>query len=158
MSTAMLNKAVQVGGEAAIGLLFQSAAMAEQHRLDLNFAFNPKVDRLVAEMRLRFGRADFVIFHADGSATVIEVKDGSNGYNHVVAGIGQASLYAAQLLRMRGAVNNVRKVLLWTSTGSADMDWAIECACYESNTIPDQWGPLAAHLAATRRVLHEAVQ
>ena len=91
---------------------------------------------VVTEMPFKYGRADIIVFHVDGSASVIEVKNGSNGYRHVVAGIGQASLYASQLAMTRGAVSKVRKCLMWTSTGDISLDAQIEEACEAANTIP----------------------
>jgi hypothetical protein len=87
-------------------------------------------------MSLRFGRADIVVFHADGSASVIEAKDGSKGYAHVVAGIGQASLYAVQIAMAKGAVTRVRRALLYSSTGDILQDACVEAACEQASVIP----------------------
>jgi hypothetical protein len=89
-------------------------------------------DSIHYEMAFKYGRADIVIFHIDGSATVIEVKDGSKGYNHVVSGIGQAGLYASQLIHL----SNVRRCLLWTSTSNKSLDIQITKTCNEANVIP----------------------
>jgi hypothetical protein len=115
-------------------------------------------DTVVYEMSFKFGRADIVIFHVDGSASVIEVKDGTKGYNHVVAGIGQAGLYASQLAMNKGALIEVRKCLLWTSTGDILEDGLIERVCVQSNTVPLPWGKLSTHLSyenAIRRSFQE---
>ena len=85
-----------------------------------------ELDTIVTEMAFRFGRADIVIFHADGTASVIEAKDGSKGYKHVVGGIGQTGLYAAQLAATKGALKKVRRCLLWTSTNDLYLDSVIE--------------------------------
>lgn len=117
-------------------------------------------DSIVKEMSLRYGRADLVVFHADGSASVIEAKDGSKGYNHVVSGIGQASLYAAQLAMTKGALSRVRKCLMWTSVGSAEADSVIEDACFEAGVVPLPWPSmveLMASLQASKNVI-ERVQ
>lgn len=92
-------------------------------------------DTIQYEMSRQYGRADIVVFHVDGSASVIEVKDGRKGYTHVVAGIGQASLYAAQLVRIPGIVTSVRRCLLWSSTGSSHTDGVIEDACELAGVI-----------------------
>lgn len=97
------------------------------------------MDSVVREFSFRFGRADVVIFHVDGSATVIEAKDGSMGYRHVVAGIGQAALYATQLAMNKGALRKVRRALMWTSTGDVELDALIEIACEQSGTVPLPW-------------------
>ena len=94
------------------------------------------MDTVVKEYALKYGRADIIMFHVDGTATVIEAKDGSKGYSHVVSGIGQCSLYAAQLMAHRGALKRVHKALLWSSAGDADVDAVIEMACESAGVIP----------------------
>jgi hypothetical protein len=113
-------------------------------------------DSIVYEMALKFGRSDIVVFHVDGSASVIEVKNGANGYNHVVAGIGQAGLYAAQLGMKNGALTKVRKCLLWTSTGILALDALIEQVCEQAAVIPMPYASMATHMAvkeAVKRVM-----
>jgi len=109
-------------------------------------------DTIVYEMSFRYGRADIVVFHLDGSASVIEVKDGTKGYTHVVAGIGQASLYAAQLSMARSGLKKVRRCLLWTSTGNVVLDSIIETACEMSGTVAMPWGRLEDHMRHEREV------
>ena len=96
-------------------------------------------DLFVTEFPFKHGRADIVVFHDTGSATVIEAKDGSKGYNHVVSGIGQAGLYAVQLAMNKGALKSVRRALLWSSTGDLDTDTEIHMACLAANVIPLAW-------------------
>lgn len=93
-------------------------------------------DTIVREMLLRYGRADIVILHVDGTATVIEAKDGRLGYGHVVSGIGQVSLYATQLAAKRVGIKQVRRCLLWSSTENYEQDCVIEEACIYAGVIP----------------------
>lgn len=109
-------------------------------------------DTVVREMAFKFGRADIVVFHIDGSASVIEVKDGTKGYNHVVSGIGQAGLYAAQLAINKQTLKSVRKCLLWTSTGNVSLDAIIEDVCENSGVIALPWAELSLHLAQEKAV------
>lgn len=109
-------------------------------------------DTVVYEMALKFGRADIVVFHVDGTASVIEVKDGTKGYNHVVSGIGQAALYAVQLAATKGAVKRVRKCLLWSSTGSIALDGTIEEACEQAGVVPLPWQSMASLMASREAV------
>lgn len=87
------------------------------------------------EQSFKYGRADIVIYHVDGSASVIEVKDGTKGYTHTVSGIGQATLYATQLAMSKGAVTKVRRCLMWSSTGDIQLDVLIEVACEKAGVI-----------------------
>lgn len=104
-------------------------------------------DKMVTELSLPLGRADIVLFHrADRSISVIEVKDGTKGHAHVVAGIGQACLYASQLKLMRQK-REIRKCLLWTSVGEVMRDSYIEAACEEAGVIAMPWAALNYHLA-----------
>ena len=110
-------------------------------------------DTIVYEMALKFGRADIVVFHIDGTASVIEVKDGTKGYNHVVSGIGQAGLYAAQLAATKGALKRVRKCLLWSSTGNIELDGTIEGACLQAGVVPLPWQSTASLMASREAVI-----
>lgn len=117
-------------------------------------------DSIVREMSFRYGRADIVVFHSDGSASVIEAKDGSKGYSHVVSGIGQAAMYATQLAMTKGAITRVRKCLMWTSAGSVEVDAVIESACISAGVVPLPWpsmGELMASLQASRNVLERVL-
>lgn len=153
MTSALMARAVQVGGEAAIVMLFKSAVMSTTTVLEDRIPLKQGLDKIVYEMAFKYGRADIVIFHIDGSASVIEVKDGNKGYNHVVSGIGQASLYATQLGMSKGALRKVRKCLLWTSTGDIDADASIEIACEKSGTVPLPWGKLEEYISNARKLL-----
>lgn len=113
-------------------------------------------DTVASEFSLRFGRADVVVFHQDGSATVIEAKDGSKGYNHVVAGIGQCSLYAAQLSLGKVDFREVRRALMWSSTGRLECDAAIEDACKLAGVIAMPY-PEAKELAAYRQAAESLI-
>ena len=89
----------------------------------------------IYEQSLKYGRADIVIYHTDGSVSVIEAKDGAKGYTHTVSGIGQATLYAVQIGMSKGAVKKVRKCLLWAGTGNNDLDVMIDIACEQAGVI-----------------------
>lgn len=90
---------------------------------------------VVNEYRFAYGRADIVIFHTNGSATVIEAKDGKTGYTAVVAGIGQCGLYASQLMAQK-AVKRVHRALMYSSTRDINLDMLIEDACFSAGVIP----------------------
>ena len=107
-------------------------------------------DTVVTEYSFRYGRADIILFHADGTATIIEAKDGKKGYTSVVAGIGQCSLYAAQLAAKPGVVRAVRRALMWASVENVDGDAKIEEACEIAGVIPLPY-PSMRMLMATRK-------
>lgn len=120
------------------------SASAKHPPLDDLIGFTAEVDCPIFEMPLRIGRADLVIFHIDGTVTVIEVKDGSKGFSHVAAGIGQSILYATQLV-ITGQAKTVRRALLWTSTGNTWCDVLLSSACKQADVIPIMWGSLEDH-------------
>lgn len=112
--------------------------------------------KIVTEMAFRYGRADLVVFHSDGSATVVEAKDGAKGYSNVAAGIGQSGLYAVQLAMSKGAVKSVRRALLWSSTGDLFLDALIEIVCEQARVVSLPYGHIrtikAAEMAARAAV------
>jgi hypothetical protein len=144
----LADTALSLGGERAIVYLFVTCHQVPSG-LDDRMPFASTEDTIRTEMAFAYGRADVVMFHLDGSATVVEVKDGTKGYTHVIAGIGQAGLYATQL-SLKGTVRKVRRALLWTSVGDAAADGMIEMACEEAGVIPLSWGKLSDHLQALR--------
>lgn len=114
---------------------------------------------LVREQAFKFGRADLVAYHSDGSASVIEAKDGAKGYTHVVSGIGQATLYAVQLGMSKGAIKRVRRCLLWSSTGDSFQNCLIDIACEQAGVISLPMASLEVILGtneAVRRLMAEA--
>ncbi len=82
------------------------------------------------------GRADIVIFHEDGSATIIEAKEGANGMRSVVSGLGQLASYAYQLGASKCAPKKIRRALMWSSVGSQEGDAHIEDVCRANGVIP----------------------
>jgi len=95
-------------------------------------------DKVIVEYKLIYGRADIVIFHIDGSISVIEAKD-ANDVRSVVAGIGQVGMYASQI-NANGMV--VRRCLLFNSIGNEQQDLLVENACLEAGVIPLSIPPL----------------
>ncbi len=103
-------------------------------------------DTVVYDFSLPYGSADIVINHkADQSTSLVNVRDGTKGYAHVVAGIGQVCLYAGQF-KLLGK-RTVHKCLLWTSVGEVMQDAYIEAACEEAGVIAMPWAALDYHLA-----------
>ncbi len=115
-----------------------------------------RADAVIKEYAFRHGRADVILFHQDGTATVIEAKDGTKGYTHVASGIGQCSLYAAQLGAKPGVVRAVRRALMWTSVGSSEGDAMIEDVCALAGVIPLPY-PATAVLMATRMATEKVI-
>jgi hypothetical protein len=115
-------------------------------------------DKVIPEMRMRYGRADITIFHVDGTASVIEAKDGSYGYGHVVSGLGQVVSYGAQLALINASVKRVRRYLLWSSTGNESLDSFIVDMCIDAKVIPLLDLPIheiAATYAASQQIVDE---
>lgn len=133
--------------EKALVGLFRTIAMSDTVAMPGLAIFKSATDKVVYEMALPHGRTDITIFHVDGSATIIEAKDGRAGYTSVVQGIGQLAFYAAQL-QLKGGVHHVRRALLWSFGGNADADQAIFNACVLAGVIPMNWAALDESLAA----------
>lgn len=95
-----------------------------------------EADTIRSEFSLNIGRADVVVFHIDGTVSVIEVKDGATGYRSVVAGIGQATMYSCQIGRLHGSVTGVRRVLAWSRIGNKKEDDLLQESCKLAGVIP----------------------
>jgi hypothetical protein len=118
-------------GEAAIVVAVRAMLAAQQgHLIFVGLPYS-KFDTISFEHQLRCGRADIVMFHLDGTATVVEVKDGSQGWRNVVAGIGQVGFYAAQV----SGVKSVRRALMWGGL-SQDDSVLVATACREAGVVP----------------------
>lgn len=135
--------------EKALVGFFKVKAMSDEPKLvDLRLPFfDHKLDTVAYEMALPHGRADIVIFHLDGSTTVIEAKDGANGYTHIAQGIGQLAFYATQLA-LKGKIKRVRKALMWSSPGDREIDAMITVTCLKAGVIPLEMAPVRTYLAA----------
>jgi hypothetical protein len=72
----------------------------------------------------------------------IEAKDGTKGYRHVLAGIGQVGLYAVQLGMTKRAVTRIQRALLWTSTDNILSDALVEEVCEQAGVISLPWGDM----------------
>lgn len=73
-----------------VELLLQQGVFAEGADL-------PAILHWEREYPLPRGRADFVLFHADGSITVLEVKKAGDEQRAILGAIGQVISYAVQL-------------------------------------------------------------
>ena len=149
----MLREAIRCKNARSIKIIFHALSLQTTIPMDERVPINPRLDTIVYDLSSRFGPIDIVVFHVDGSATLIVVKDGTKGYRHVVSGLGLASLHSVQLKQAKCAVVEVRKALLWTSTGNLLADIAVEDACAAANTAAMPWGTLAEHIDAVRASL-----
>lgn len=93
-----------------------------------------------AEFKVPLGSVDLVTFHADGVMGVIEMKDGSRGLQSVLAGIGQVLGYAVQVGMAKGAVKQIKPVLLFSKTWSEAHDAVVMEACERAGVIPIRFG------------------
>lgn len=139
-------------GERVLTMLFR-ALVASGKPFEDRIPFDPILDTVVYEHALPIGKADIVIYHVDGSASVIEAKDGNNGWRSVVGGIGQVGFYSTQLAVAPSPLIKVRRCLLWTSTGSVEADALISDVCISAGVIPMPWGRLDEHVTETRETL-----
>lgn len=121
------------GSEKRLVQLF--CELIDSGRYDERLPMSPQ-DTLVLEQAFRFGRADVVIYHVDGSVSVVEAKNGDVGYSHVLAGIGQLTMYAVQIANRKTGISKVNRCLLWSGASSIEADAMIEAACEQAGIIP----------------------
>lgn len=104
----------------------------------------PEITNWQNEFRFPKGIADFVLFHRDGTVSIVEVKDAGCDRD-ILAGIGQLSLYAMQAgWGLRG--QRVRRIL--TAPVAAAASQHLADACRLAGVQFEPLGPLAEHRAA----------
>lgn len=109
-----------------VELLLQQGVFAEAADL-------PAILHWEREYPLPRGRADFVLFHADGSITVLEVKKAGDEQRAILGAIGQVISYAVQVgyarlptaIRMMVAVDMVGadSLLMSQACAAAGVQW-----------------------------------
>ncbi|MBL5924967.1 PDDEXK family nuclease [Enterobacter asburiae] len=99
------------------------------------------------------GRVDFFLVHDDGSASVCELKDGRNGLQAVLAGIGQVICYSVQVGMSNAGLRGIRKVLIFSRTNTISDDALIIDACLKADVIPIPIGSEAEHKAAATKFI-----
>jgi len=95
------------------------------------------------EFPLPRGRADIVVFHHDGTATVIEAK-GSRDFRGVLSGIGQVVMYAVQI-GFSKATMGIRKILVAPYIGEDPEVLLIHNACQSAGVEFLPIGTLKEH-------------
>lgn len=131
-------KAMTSTGEAAISAMVR-AAVTDGFAISLLSPIAYKeADTIVFEYPLRGRRADAVVFHVDGSATVVEIKDGSAGVMNVLSGIGQCGLYACTLGQTGCSGMKIKRALLWTRISSPEegVDADVAEICRQAGVTP----------------------
>lgn len=94
----------------------------------------PPIDIARFEFPLPCGRADLVLFHNDGTVTVIELK-GPGDDRKILAGIGQVTMYAVQIGYARTA-RCIRKILAAPVKGEDSEHLAEACAAAGVRFVP----------------------
>ena len=150
-----LEEAVKSQNENSIKILFSALAMQQKIPIEERLPINPVLDTIAYNLKLRAGHVDIAVFHSDGSATVIVVRDGTKGMQHVASGIGEAFCCGIQLAESKCNLTKVRTALLWTATDFLFSDCILEAACERSGVVPMPWGTLADHCNAMRAGLDE---
>ncbi|MGJ0628769.1 hypothetical protein [Xenorhabdus bovienii] len=104
--------------------------------------------RVESEFPVPRGRVDFFLVHDDGSASVCELKDGRNGLQSVLAGIGQVICYSVQVGMSNSGLRHIRKVLMFSRTNSISDDALIVEACLKAGVMPVPIGSEDEHKEA----------
>lgn len=95
------------------------------------------------EFPLPRGRIDLVLFHSDGTISVVEAKDALDERS-VVAGIGQLSMYAVQIGYSKTA-SGIRKILTVPVEGNNPNSLLIDRACRDAGVIFEPLGTIQEH-------------
>lgn len=109
----------EAGAVSVIKLYLDSAGTIER-------AFGlPQIIRAEQEFGFPRGRADFVFFHADGTASIVEVKDAKSDRD-ILGGIGQLMSYAVQMGYSR-TLKHIRCILVAPTVGADSLLYAQAC-------------------------------
>lgn len=118
----------------------------------------PEIIRVEPEFPVPRGKVDYVLFHADGSVTVCEVKDGRRGLQSVLAGVGQVLAYAAQVGMARAGFRSIRKALIFSSCQLLTEDTLIIDSCEMAGVIAVPLGHEAKHREAAAAFLNKVLE
>jgi hypothetical protein len=151
----MLERALELEGEPAITMWLKWVLRQDLWEIVMAPVHVCMADTIVFNQSVRVGIADIVVYHVDGTATVIELKDGAQGFRNTVAGLGQAGLYAAQIDPNK-ALKKVRRALAWTPVrGHAGVNDIIQQAVIDAGAIPVR---LPCHKESIRGVLRSYLE
>ncbi len=95
------------------------------------------------EFPLPRGRIDLILFHADGTISIVEAKDALND-RQIVAGIGQLCMYAVQVGHSKPN-NGIRKILTVPIAGKNKSSLLIDNACRNAGVIFEPLGTIKEH-------------
>ncbi|OWF79161.1 hypothetical protein B4900_10820 [Yersinia rohdei] len=142
-------------GEAFLSGVMKVLLSSESAHVKLFDSQVSPIIRVEAEFPVPRGRVDFFLVHDDGSASVCELKDGRNGLQSVLAGIGQVICYSVQIGMTNTGLRNVRKVLMFSRTNSTSDDSLIVDACLKADVIPVPIGSEDEHKEAAANFIEK---
>jgi hypothetical protein len=161
----LLERFLQLNGKAAISMWLRWMVRNNGWRAAMSPVHVSVEDTIMFNYPLRVGTADIAVFHLDGTATVIELRDGTQGGRAVMGGLGQVGLYAVQLDPNK-ALRQVRRAVAWTPVAApAGVNEIIAQAVIDAGGIPVCLVPpreflteyLRDHLKLVESVVQEAV-
>ena len=91
----MMGEAFRLKDETSIKILFHSMTLQTVVPEEEELPIDPARDLITYNLVTRQGVVDIAVFHADGSATVIVVRDGTKGRRHVESGLQTLPTLAA---------------------------------------------------------------
>ncbi|WP_227136729.1 hypothetical protein [Kosakonia radicincitans] len=140
-------------GEAFLSGVVKVLLLSSDSHIRLFDGSVPPVIRVEPEFNVPRGRVDFLLIHDDGSVTVCELKDGSNGLQAVLAGIGQVICYSLQVGMSNAGLKSIRKALLYSRTSKLSDDLLIYDACIKAGVMPVPIGSEEEHRKAAISII-----
>lgn len=144
---AMLAEALRRQDDTSLLAMFHEIAAAGG--LDKDMPVDPAKDTVLFGIATRFGHADVVVEHADGAATVVMIRNGDRGWQHVCEGIGLLGLQALEIGLRPATKHRVRRVLAFSIVGSVEDGYtnaAIGAVCDRAGVVPMHLPPYRACL------------
>lgn len=143
---ALFKSRMEAGGEEAAACIVETFLLSEAGKAVFAEFGWPDITHWEREFPLPRGRADFAVFHVDGSVTVIEVKRGDRPILEILSGIGQVTMYAVQVGYSK-ASKGVRRMLAVTAPREKLDEVLIWDACEAAGVQYCGLGSLEKHQA-----------
>jgi len=138
---------MRAGGEIAASCIFECILITRDRGSKQIFEKVrwPQIVNWEKEFPVPRGRADFVLFHLDGSITVVEVKRGDRPLMELMAGIGQVTSYATQVGYSNIVGASIKRVLAVTALPNLLDELLLADACKLAGVEYFALGPLKVH-------------
>lgn len=142
-------------GKAATAAIFEGFLLTTGG--ETAFAEWPQIVHWEKDVKLGPERADFVLYHMEGPATVVVCEDGAIAPERMMEAAGRVTGLAVMLAERPG-VGSVRRVLAITSVGNPILEALLTMYLERKHVELFAMGPLEEHAAIARAAIRQLEQ